>query len=211
MTAPVKPQVTIEDVCEMVKDFFHSMPDARPVCVIAVYSLFQLLILEPVGRYRGKTLLPLQSHTTSGLRARGVGDIEILDEAGEFFEALEIKHQIQITSALVEDAFEKFSGTPIQRSYLLTTANPHYEPDELAKIQGVVQHIRLQHGAEVIVNGIVPSLKYYLRMVKAPADFLRLYTENLQAEYDAGTDVKETHLTKWKSIREQSIPYRKVD
>jgi hypothetical protein len=50
-----------------------------------------------------------------------------------------------------------------------------------------------------------------LRLIEAPADFLRLYSRNLQAEFDAGADVKEAHLNKWKSIREQTIHYRASD
>jgi DNA (cytosine-5)-methyltransferase 1 len=207
-------ELTIERVVAALEEHFYAryrVAGASRLPVIAIYAIYQALFMQGMTRYRGKTLLALRSHTTSDLRARGVGDIEIVDEAGEFFEALEIKHQIQITQAMIKDAFEKFSNTPIKRYYLLTTAEPHYESDELAKIKMVVQHIRLQHGAEVIVNGIVPSLKYYLRLIEAPADFLRLYSRNLQAEFDAGADVKEPHLAKWKSIREQIIHYRASD
>ena len=203
-------EITIDRIITALEEHFYSryrVPGASRLPVIAIYSIYQILFSQGFARYRGKRLLPLRSHTTSDMRAKGVGDIEIVDETGEFFEALEIKHQIQITQALVEDAFDKFETFPIKRYYLLTTANPHYDPDELTRIKSVVQHIRLQHGAEVIVNGIVPSLKYYLRLADSPANFIRLYSQNLQAEYDGGTDVKEVHLNKWRSIREESIPY----
>lgn len=207
-------QVTIERVVSALEEHFYSRyhaPGASRLPVIAIYSIYQVLFMQNMPRYRGKMLLPLRSHTTADLRAHGVGDIEIVDEAGEFFEALEIKHQIQITRALVEDAFEKFSRTPINRYYLLTTANPHYEQPELAKINTFVQFIRVQHGAEVIVNGIVPTLKYYLRLLESPTEFLRAYTWNLESEFAATTDVKQEHLDKWKSIREQTVLYETAD
>lgn len=65
-----------------------------------------------------------------------------------------------------------------------------------------MQHIRLQHGAKVIVNGIIPSLKYYLRLIETPADFMRQYTQNLKDEFAMIADIKEEHLNKWKAIRE---------
>ncbi len=207
---PTSREITIERIVGGLEEHFYSkyrVSGASRLPVIAIYSIYQTLFAPPIPRFLGKNLLPLRSHTTSDLRAHGVGDIEIVDDAGEFFEALEIKHQIQITPLLVEDAFEKFSHTPIARYYLLTTAAPHYDPDDAQKIASVVQHIRLQHGAEVIVNGIVPSLKYYLRLVNSPVDFLRQYSQNLENEFAATTDIKEDHLKKWKAIREQSIAY----
>lgn len=208
--SPDDREITIERIIAALEEHFYSRyrsPGASRLPVIAIYSIYEILFTQELIRYRGKELLPMRSHTTSDLRAKGIGDIEIVDEAGEFFEALEIKHQIRITQSLVEDAFTKFEQTPIQRYYLLTTADPHFDTAEIPKIKSSIQRIRLQHGAEVIVNGIIPSLKYYLRLIETPADFMRQYTQNLEDEFASTTDIKEEHLNKWKAIRERSIEY----
>ena len=122
-----------------------------------------------IDRYEGKILSPLKSHTTSDIKSGGIGDIEVLDKNGEFFEGVEIKHNIPISQALVRDAYQKFSENPVRRYYLLTTAEPNV--DDPAAVDRLVRQIHKQHGCEVIVNGILPSLKYYLRLLSDPKLF----------------------------------------
>ena len=78
-----------------------------------------------IERFKGKKLLPLRSHISPDARARGIGDVEIVDENGDYFEAVEIKHEIPMDSLMIDDSFEKFRETPIKRYYLLTTAEPN--------------------------------------------------------------------------------------
>ena len=63
-----------------------------------------------------------------------------------------------------------------------------------------VRQIRTRHGCEVIVNGILPSLKYYLRLLSNPRLFLDCYSENLQLDFNQNTDIKETHLRYWNEL-----------
>ena len=62
---------------------------------------------------------------TSNSKSRSVADVEVLTAEGLFWEGVEVKHGIAITPTLVEDAYEKFSPTPANRFYLLTTAEPN--------------------------------------------------------------------------------------
>jgi DNA (cytosine-5)-methyltransferase 1 len=155
-------------------------------------------MLMSIERYKGKTLSPLKSHTTSDIKSGGIGDIEVLDKNGDFFEAVEIKHDIQISSTLVRDAYQKFFETSVSRYYLLTTAEPNVDNAEAVDL--LVHQTRTQHGCEVIVNGILPSLKYYLRLLSDPRLFLHYYSRNLQLDFEQNTDIKEVHLRFWNEL-----------
>ena len=191
--------VTIENIVTLLNYHFSNnylVAGASRLPVLAVYSVYEVLM--SLERYKGKTLLPLKSHTTSDIKSGGIGDIEVLDENGDFFEAVEIKHDIPISSTLVRDAYQKFSETPVCRYYLLTTAEPNV--DNAETVDSLVHQIRTRHGCEVIVNGILPSLKYYLRLLSNPRLFLNCYSENLQLDFNQNTDIKEIHLRYWNEL-----------
>ena len=167
--------------------------------VLAIYAAYEL-ILESSRRYDGKQLLPLKSHTTSDTKSRSIGDIEIGDASGAFYEAVEVKHRIAITPTLVRAAYDKFRALPLSRYYLLTTAMPDVAPADAAAVAALCAEIRRDHGCEVIVNGVLPSLKYYLRLVPNPGAFLERYTAALEADFAAGTDIKQTHIERWREL-----------
>ncbi len=192
--------VTIEDIVNLLKyhfSFNYSIAGASRLPVLAVYSAYEMLF-RANDRYKDKTLSPLKSHTTSDIKSGGIGDIEVLDEKRDFFEAVEIKHNIPISPTLVQDAYDKFAPTSVCRYYLLTTAEPDVE--DVDKVNQIVRYIRTQHGCEVIVNGILPSLKYYLRLLSDPKLFLDNYMGNLQLDFDQNTDIKEVHLRYWRDL-----------
>ena len=191
--------IAIENITEILKGhFFHSygVSGASRLPVLAVYSAYQLLM--GCDRYIGKDLCPLKSHTTSDTKSSGIGDIEVLDKQGNFFEGVEIKHDISITQALVQDAFNKFANIPVCRYYLLTTAEPEMEDVDATK--ELICKLRSQHDCEIIVNGIIPSLKYYLRLLNNPVMFLDCYGCNLQVDFDVSTDIKSIHLQYWDEL-----------
>ena len=196
---PQSDTVTIDNIVNLLKYHFsynYHAAGASRLPVLAVYSAYEMLM--SIERYEGKTLPPLKSHTTSDTKSGGIGDIEVLDEKGDFFEAVEIKHNIPISSTLVRDAYQKFAETQVCRYYLLTTAEPNV--DDTDQIDLLVRQIHTRHGCEVIVNGILPSLKYYLRLLSNPKLFLECYSKNLRLDFNQNTDIKETHLRQWKEL-----------
>lgn len=191
--------VTIENIMDLLKNHFstrYEITGASRLPVLAVYSAYEMFM--GTERYHGKTLSPLKSHTTSDIKSGGIGDIEVLDETENFFEAVEIKHNIPISPTLVRDAYQKFSQTSVRRYYLLTTAEP--DVDDVDEVNQWVRQIHMQHGREVIVNGILPSLKYYLRLLSNPKLFLDCYTKNLQVDFQMNTDIKEVHVRYWADL-----------
>ena len=196
---PQSETVTIDNIVNLLKYHFsynYRAAGASRLPVLAVYSAYEMLM--SIERYEGKTLPPLKSHTTSDTKSGGIGDVEVLDENGDFFEAVEIKHNISISPKLVRDAYDKFAETSICRYYLLTTAEPNV--DDPGMVDPLIHQIHRNHGCEVIVNGILPSLKYYLRLLSNPKIFLDYYSKNIQLDFKQNTDIKEIHLRYWKEL-----------
>ena len=160
--------------------------------VLAIYSSYKQMIGE-IGRYKKCKLKPLEAHTSADRRSGAIGDIEIVDEDQNVFEAVEIKHNIKITSNMVNEANIKFRSAPVKRYYLLSTdetiKNDNTITDEIIKISQT-------HGCQVIVNGVMDTLKYYLRLLNNPDDFIRHYVDLLEKE-DA---IKFEHKQKWNDI-----------
>ncbi len=199
--------ITISKIVNCLKLHFferYTVSGASRLPVIAIYSVYQILINDVV-RFKSKKLLPIRSHISPDARAGGIGDAEIIDKNKNYFEAVEIKHGIPIDSVMINDAFEKFKKTPVRRYYLLTTAEPNIKKGEGGKVIEKVEEIKIEHGCVVIVNVLIPSLKYYLRLLKDPSTFIDNYTKNLKKEFSKTTEIKEQHIKAWKKIVETRL------
>ena len=193
-------QPTVETIIDLLRQHFffdYQTAGASRLPVLALYAVYESLMDMP--RFQGKQLAPLKSHTTSDTKSRSVADVEILTEEGTFWEGVEVKHGIAITPTLTADAYEKFAPTQANRFYLLTTAEPNVT--DAATIAELVRAIRQEHGCEVIVNGLLPSLKYYLRLLPDPSAFLLRYEAALEADFNASTDIKAAHIERWNALK----------
>ncbi|MFY7998390.1 MAG: DNA methyltransferase, partial [Candidatus Kapaibacteriota bacterium] len=92
-------------------------------------------------------------------------------------------------------------NTSIQRYYALTTYEPNFTNDDEEKyVQNFVLNIKQQSGLEIIPNGIIPSLKYYLRFVDDYTKFLHNYAQNLVVDAQISTEITPKHLQEWQTI-----------
>jgi len=66
------------------------VPGGSKIPVIAVYSIFKILI-EELERYKNCQLKPLGSHTASDKTSRTSGDIEILNTSHFLEKSIEVK------------------------------------------------------------------------------------------------------------------------
>ncbi len=139
-------------------------------------------------------LLPLESHTYVDSKSGRIANIDIVDEKNKVFESVEVKHGIPITIQLVKDAFEKFKTTQVNRYYLLSTANinPLHKDD----IEKEIDRIRSIHGCHVIVNGLVHSLNYYLRLLTDTSEFIENYVTLIEND----SALKFGHKEEWNLI-----------
>lgn len=62
-------------------------------------------------------------------------------------------------------------------------------------------NIKMNKGLDIIVNGILTTLKYYLRFIDNYDDFMKCYTKNLVRDAETSTEIKDFHVQKWNEIR----------
>jgi DNA (cytosine-5)-methyltransferase 1 len=198
-----KKNLTINQIIESLREHFftkYKRAGASRLPVIAIYSIYEILIRD-IARYKGKKLLPLKSHVASDIKSKEIGDVEIIDRKTEsIFEGVEIKHGIPIDFLMVRDVYEKIKDVSIERYYILTTAEPNIKKDQENQVLQLINGIKKGHGCEIVVNGLIPSLKYYLRLVHNLDEFVDLYSKNIKIEASVSTVIKLEHLEKWNEI-----------
>jgi DNA (cytosine-5)-methyltransferase 1 len=194
---PISGIVNIATVIHILEEHFASKQSSR-LPVIAIYSMYEIL-LPITTRYKHKILLPLQVHTASD--KHGFGDIEICEQDGTPFESVEIKHNIPIDKYLIFDIVKKIRNNPIKRYYILTTyKNSFIDTATEKETNEYILQIKSQNGIDIIANGIITTLKYYLRFIDDYTLFIETYTKNLIEDAKKSTEVKDFHIIEWAEI-----------
>lgn len=192
-----KPQnLSISTITEVLIAHFnhkYNVRGASRLPVLAFYAIYQVLLNE-IKRYNNKTLLPLENHNSADSQSGRLGDIDIVDENGNPFEAVEIKHGVVIDKSIVERAKEKILPSSASRYYILSTSE--IKKSEQAEIETIIAQIKNTHGCQIVINGIIPSLKYYLRLIENPSKFIGNYVELLKTD----ETVKYEHRKVWNDL-----------
>jgi len=189
--------LNINIILEMLQKHFAIKLSSR-LPVIAIYSIYQILI-PILKRYENKKLVSLQVHTSSDKHC--FGDIEIYTKTNKPFEIVEIKHNIPLDKYLIFDIVKKTENTPIDRYYILTTFKAGFENEETEKsVNEFIMQIKQSKGIDIIANGIITTLKYYLRFIDDYKQFVKAYTDNLIKDSKNSTEVKSFHIEKWTEI-----------
>ena len=170
--------------------FFYSYKDAKGgsrLPVLALFAIYSVLINE-LSRYKGKILKPLEAHSAADSQTGAIGDIEIVNQDGTAFEAVEVKHDIQISSAIVNSAKQKIRGKEVDRYYILTT---HHQHEPTKEILEEVEEVKRLLGCQLIVNGVIPTIKYYLRLLVNPGAVIKEYTTVLEKDSTVGFEHRD--------------------
>lgn len=80
------------------------------------------------------------------------------------------------------------------RYYLLTTAD--MSKADRTPIEEEIKSIARKHGCQVIVNHVYTSLKYYLRLLSDPSDFIERYVNLMKND----ENVKYHQQAAWNEI-----------
>ena len=176
------------------KHFFfqYRSKGASRLPVLAIYSIYKILISE-LGRFANMQLKPLELHSASDLRTGAVGDIEVLSDDGSVFEALEIKHDQVINVNTIRIVKEKIMDKTLDRFYILTT---HHASAMTNEMQIEIDHIRELFNCQIIINGVIPSIKFYLRMLKHPSMIFPEYISLLASDKAIGHE----HRSVWNDL-----------
>jgi DNA (cytosine-5)-methyltransferase 1 len=156
--------------------------------VLAFYSIYKSLILE-IGRYKDCKLAPLGSHTASDRTSKSAGDIQVIKN-DEVFEVVEIKLDKPIDINITRVAYEKIARFNPERYYILSYIGI-LEKDR-SEIDQLIFEIKDTHGCQLIVNGLLQTLKYYLRLISNPEIFFNEYIRLVEIDDELKTIHKVT-------------------
>ncbi|MBO4906252.1 MAG: hypothetical protein J5486_04340 [Bacteroidaceae bacterium] len=194
--------LTISNIINLLQQHFNHKYNATGqsrLPVLAVYAVYQLLCKE-LKRYEGKTLLPIESHTSADSQSGRKGDVDINNTDGSPFEAVEVKFDIPVSYNIVEIAKEKINTCHISRYYILSTK--HIVEEDKEKVEETIRQIRNVHGCQLVVNGLIPTLKYYLRLIDNTGKFIENYTTLLAED----KTIKFEHKQMWNVIVSEFRP-----
>lgn len=196
ITNPEK--ITIEIIIKSLEEFFNSnynISGGSKIPVLAFYAIYSIMIKE-MYRYDGCLLNPLGSHTSSDRTSKTSGDIEISFEKG-LLESLEIKFNHEIDSHMINRAIEKIYIYNPKRYYILSTYG--IKTEDFAEVINKVRELKINHGCQIIINGLMPTLKYYLRLINNIEDFIEGFTSLVVSD----TELKVKHKETWKQVYEK--------
>ena len=168
----------VKIVDRLSRHFSSLQKGASRLPVLAIFAIYEQLTRE-MRRYEQCQLLPLESHTAADEKTGLLGDVQIVDRDGNPVEAIEIKHNIPVTVDLVNACYAKFRATTVKTFYLLSTSE---ELRNESRIKARIEEIRQDHGCQVIANGLLASLKYYLRLLKNADAFIVAYANLVEQD-----------------------------
>ncbi len=188
-------EVMISTIVELLEKHFtekYRTHGGSKLPVLAFYAIYKSLILE-IDRYKGCKLAPLGSHTASDRTSKSAGDIQVM-KGKQAFEVVEVKLDKLVDINITRIAYEKIARFNPERYYILsyigTLEKDRKEIDEL------IFEIKEKHGCQLIVNGLLHTLKYYLRLISKPKEFFNEYIELVEND----TELKTIHKTKLKKL-----------
>ncbi|MDR0887507.1 MAG: hypothetical protein LBM97_02365 [Candidatus Nomurabacteria bacterium] len=180
--------IQIAEIIDILQDHFtttYGTHGGAKLPVLAFYAIYTFLVDE-MGRYKGATLLPLGSHTASDRTSNSSGDIEV-EKDGNIFEAVEVKLDKAPDLQMTRVAYDKIIKFNPERYYILSGLPPA-EPEQINEL---VFHIQMEHGCQLIVNGLYRTLNYYLRLISNPKLFLNKYIELVEIDDELSVEHKE--------------------
>ncbi len=187
--------LTIEKIISALDEHFrtkYATSGGSKLPVLAFFAIYKSLIKE-IERYKSCTLAEMGSHTASDRTSKSAGDIEIFKKK-ELFEAIEIKLDKAIDITMVRIAIEKIARYNPNRYYILSYLGIK-ETDKL-EIDDLINQLKFEHGCQIIINGLLPTIKYYLRLIDSLDEFVKNYNELVQND----NEIKKIHKLKWNEL-----------
>lgn len=173
--------------------FMHGYEKNTPrLPQVAIYAIYQC-IMPTMDRYKELTLMPLERMKAANRKSGSVGDVDV-NKGEQPFEAVEIKFQIDISREHVAEAIQKIKTASVQRYLILSTGGvAEGEAEEITKL---ADGFRRSNGCEIIVNGVLDTIKYYLRLIDSPSSFINRYTAIVESDADLGYE----HRLAWNEV-----------
>ena len=186
--------LTIDDVIILLGRHFsrHYEKNTPRLPQLAMYAIYKCII-GSMERYKGQSLAPLERMKAANRKSGTVGDIDV-NRDGKPVEAVEVKFDVPITRAHVSEAIQKIRTKAVERYFILSTVGvKDGESDECRRLQA---DFKRSNGCEIIVNGVLDSVRYYLRLIRSSNDFVDEYTTLVESDPELGYE----HRVAWNDI-----------
>lgn len=193
-------KLTIENIIKALDEHFrtkYEIHGGSKLPVLAFFAIYKSLIKE-IGRYKNCILAEMGSHTASDRTSKSAGDIEIFKNKN-LFEAIEIKLDKSIDVTMVRIAIEKIARYNPDRYYILSYIGIK-ESDKI-EIADLIDKIKLEHGCQIIINGLLPTIKYYLRLITSLDEFIINYNNLIEND----TEIQKIHKVKWNELIDKHL------
>ncbi len=187
-------KLTIQNIIEALDTHFktnYRVAGGSKLPVLAFFALYKCLMEMP--RYKDCVLSTIGSHTASDKTSKTAGDIEVFKKE-KLFEAVEIKLDKAIDGTMVRIAIEKIRRHNPDRYYILSYINVKKGEEKI--IADLVDEIKDKHGCQLIINGLLPTIKYYLRLLSELKPFVAEYSQLIELD----TEIKKVHKEKWNEL-----------
>ena len=148
---------------------------------VMIYAIYSALMDSGVGRYSDSTLEPLGRMKAADRKSRTVGDI-VIRRDGRASEAVETKSEVPITREIVATAIDKVKFEGVERYFILSTSGVMQNQE--ADIKKRIDDFRNSNGCEIIVNGVLDTIRYYLRLLPNVDKFMHTFVTMLENDID---------------------------
>ena len=193
-------KLTIDNIIKSLDEHFRTKYQTHggsKLPVLAFYAIYKSLIKE-IGRYKNCTLANMGSHTASDRTSKSAGDIEIFKNKN-LFEAIEVKLDKAIDATMVRIAIEKIARYNPDRYYILSYIG--IKDSDKLEIADLIDFIKLEHGCQIIINGLLPTIKYYLRLINSLNEFILEYSQLIEND----GEIQKIHKEKWNELLKKHL------
>jgi len=187
--------LTIDKIVIALKEHFlfhYGTHNGAKLPVLAFYAIYTSLIKE-LKRYYGCSLAALSSLTACDKTNKASGDIEIF-KGDNIFETIEIKLDKKITAQIIRVVESKIYQWNPQRYYVLSVLG--IDEKDKQEIESIISKVSKEHGCQIIVNGLIPTIKYYLRLIDNLEDFVADYSNLVESD----KELQSVHKKKWNEL-----------
>lgn len=187
--------LTIDKIVLALKEHFlfqYGTHNGAKLPVLAFHAIYTSLINE-LKRYEGCYLASLSSLTACDKTNKASGDIEIFKD-DNIFESIEIKLDKKITAQIIRVVESKIYQWNPKRYYVFSVLGT--DEKDRQEIESVISKVSKEHGCQIIVNGLIPTIKYYLRLIDNLEDFIRNYSNSVESD----KELQLVHKKKWNEL-----------
>lgn len=187
--------LTIDETRRLLTEQFarHYRSGGPRLPQLAIYAAYSCLFDTGVGRYNDWKLAPLGRMKAADRKSGTVGDIVVIDK-NRPVEAVETKLGVPINRVMVLEAMQKIATASVERYLILSTAG--IDEADRAQIQQHCVAFKQSNGCEVIVNGVLDTIGYYLRLLPSTLTFLDTYAALMEID----KDIDYEHKVAWNEI-----------